>query len=327
MKRLSLLLGSSLLLFTALACGGTEPERFSGDPGALLDQAGAAMAGLESYHTAFSFSTQPDDAQAEGRWEVAFAAPDSYRIRVFGAGGESANAGECETRIGPDGRSQGESCREVSTGNTGSTLLETVYVGDTLYARQCEDIETACGPWQEQARGPLVMAGPSGALAPAWPLVAMEMAGELQFVGQDKVDGVALTHVRGSVNHLRAILENQRRVLTAAGITSFGTMCTSEIVLVPMNETGSLFESAPNTPAEDEELCQEQTFEESLESQEPGLSFYDENRAVIDVWVSRDDFLVHRVALIVPPDEARGVERSFVMEYSLFNQVEIEAPR
>ena len=322
MKRLSLLLAGSFLVFAALACGDGEPERFSADPGALLDQAQAAMAGLESYHTAFSFSTQPDDAQGDGRWEVAFAAPDSYRIRVFGAGGESANAGECESYIGPDGLSRGETCREVSTGNTGSTLLETVYVADTIYSRQCEDIETACGPWREQTREPLVMAGPSGALAPGWPLVAMEMAGEFEFVSQDKTDGVALTHIRGSVNHIRAVLENQRRVLTAAGITSFGRWCTT----IAMNETGSLFESAPGTPVENDEICREQTFEESLESQEPGLSFYDENRAVIDVWVSPDDFLVHRVALSIPPDEANGAEISFVMEYSLFNQVEIEAP-
>ena len=158
---------------------------------------------------------------------------------------------------------------------------------------------------------------------PGWPLVALEMAGELGLVGQDKVDGVALTHLRGSVNHLRAILENQRRFLTAAGITSFGRWCT----IVAMNETGELVEAAPGTPVENEELCHEQTFEESLESQEPGLSFYDENRATIDVWVSPENFLVHRVALIVPPDEAGGAEMSFVVEYSRFNQVEIEAPR
>ena len=81
----------------------------------------------------------------------------------------------------------------------------------------------------------------------------------------------------------------------------------------------------PGEPAA-ELICREQTFEESLESQEPGLSFYDENRATIDVWVSPDDLLVHRVALSIPPDEANGAETSFVMEYSLFNQVEIEAP-
>ena len=175
MKRLSLLFAGSFLLFAALACGGGEPERFSSDSRALLDQAQAAMADLESYHTAFSFSTQPDDAPEEYLWEMEFTAPDSYRILYFGKVGETE--GECEAYISPDGRGRGETCREVFTGTTEPILFESVYVGDTLYGRQCEDIETACDSWEEQPRGPLVIAGPSPSFMPGWPLVALEMAG------------------------------------------------------------------------------------------------------------------------------------------------------
>jgi hypothetical protein len=157
--------------------------------------------------------------------------------------------------------------------------------------------------------------------------VALEMTGELELVGQDEVDGTTLTHLRGSVNHLRAILENQRRVFTAAGITSFGTECTTALTPTVFDETGELVESAPDTPAESEQRCREQTFEEALENQEPGLSFYDENPATIDIWVSADGFLIHRVALSIPPDQAGAVEGAVVVEYSLFNQVQIEAPQ
>ncbi len=311
MKGAFFAVGGLFVLFTVFACGGGKSELISIDPQALLDQARAAMADLESYHTAFSVSTHPDDAPEEYLWELEFTAPDSYRILQFGAGGETASV--CEAYIGPDVRSQDETCREEFTSTTGSALAETVYVGGRLYARQCEDVGMACGPWREQPRGPLVSVGPSAALMPGWPLVALEMAGDLDLVGQDKVDGNTLTHLRGSVNHLRMILENQRRVLTAAGITSFGTSCSVE----------ANFSGQPTA----EPICRELTFEESLESQEPGLSFYDENRAAIDVWVSRDDFLVHRVALTIPPDEASGAEIFLFVEYSRFNQVEIEAPR
>ena len=334
MKRLTLLFVASFLLFAALACSGGESEqissdlpatvaeRISSDPRTILEQTRSAIAALDSYHVAFSLSTHPDDVQGEYRWEVWFAAPDNYRMLMFGAVGESETV--CEYYTSPDGRSRSGSCREVLTSITGSILAEWIYVGDTLYIRQCEDIETACGPWREQPRGPYVIAGPSASLTPGWPLVALELAGELELVGQEEIDGVALIHIRGSVNHLRAILENARRTLAAEGITSFGTECMTVETTVMMNETGELVESAPDTPVENEETCRELTFEES---QEQGLNFYDDNLAVIDIWVSLDDLFLRRITLVAPPKQPVGFDVSYVMEYSLFDQVQIEAPR
>ena len=325
MKRLSLLFAGSYLLFAALACSGaakseqissdlpaTVAERISSDPRTILEQTRSAIAALDSYHVAFSLSTHPDDVQEEYRWEVLFAAPDSYRVLLFGAVGETETV--CESYRSPDGRSGGSACRDVFTSITGSILTEMVYVGDTLYIRQCEDIETACDPWREQPRGPYVIAGPSASLMPGWPLVALELAGELEIVGQEEVDGVALTHLRGSVNQLRAILENQRRALAANGITSFGEECMTVETPVAMNETGELVE----------ESCRELTFEGSQES---GLNFYDDNLAVIDIWVSPDDLFLRRITLVAPPKQPIGFDVSYVMEYSLFDQVQIEAPR
>ena len=291
MKRLTLLFAGSFLLFAALACGGGESEQISSDPQALLDQAQAAMAELESYHATFVFPAAPGDTQEDYRSDVSYAAPNSYRFLNF---------------------------IPLPTSATEPTLIEMVLVGDTIYRRQCKDIDIECESWEEQPRGQVVFPG-SPALHPPWPLVAMEMAGELDLVGQDKIDGVALTHFRGSANHIRAIFESLRRSATAAGINSLGTEC--------MGVETPTANDANGEPVESEGNCREQTFEETLESQEPGLSFYDENRTTIDIWVSSADFLVHRVAIIIPPNESRDGGTSFIVEYSLFDQVQIEAPR
>jgi hypothetical protein len=182
-----------------------------------------------------------------------------------------------------------------------------------MYGRQCNETDGVCDPWREQPRGPFVIAGPSPSYLPQWPLVALQLAEDLELVGEDDVDGITLVHLQGSVNHLRAVLENERRVLTAAGITSFGTECTAEAAL-------------PGEPPGDE-VCRELTFEESLERQEPQLSSYDENPGAIDIWLSADDFLVHRIMLGIPPDQPGAQESSFTVEYSQFNQIKIEAPQ
>lgn len=323
MKRLILLFAGSFLLFAAFACGGGESEQISSDPQALLEQTRAEMAELESYHVVFSFPTDPDYAQEEYRWGVSYAAPDSFRFLVFLPGGEIT----CEASIAPDGLTRDQICFEGPASATETTLSEMVVAGDKIYRRQCEEIDRGCGPWDEQPRGQIVFPG-SPAFHPQWPMVAMEMSADLEFVGQEEVDGAALTHFRGSVNQIRVMMETLRRSATAAGITSFGTVCKSALPTpTVIDETGKVVESVPGTPVENEERCREQTFEESLASQEPGLSFADDNPATFDIWVSPDDFLVRRVAFSIPPHGSRDVATAFFMEYSLFDQVQIEAPR
>ncbi len=57
------------------------------------------------------------------------------------------------------------------------------------------------------------------------------------------------------------------------------------------------------------------------------LSFSDENPATIDIWVSPDGFLIHRVELSIPDDDPEGRVGVVLVEYSQFNHVQIEAPR
>ena len=161
---------------------------------------------------------------------------------------------------------------------------------------------------------------------PRWELVALELTDGLELVGEELVDDATLLHLRGSVNHLRAIFENQRRVLTEAGITSFGSECSSIVTPIAVDEAGSLLGPTPSNSMDVEEDCRELTFEGSLERQEPDLSFYDEHPGTIDVWVVADNSLIQRIELGIPPDGPVGEEDLFTIEYSLFNEVEIEAP-
>ena len=319
-------IGLILLLFLGSNAERTNDAAFrSGDPRALVDKALSSMTQLDSFHAAFVLSIPPDDVREKAGWEIEFEAPDSYRMLLFGAEGESER--RCESYLLPDASGSGETCYDVLISISEYTVAETVVVGDTMYGRRCNETDGVCDPWREQPRGPFVIAGPSPSFLPQWPLVAIELAEDFELVGREDRDGVTLVHFQGSVNHLRAILENQRRVLTAAGITSFGEECTARAIPRIVDETGEPVESTPDRGAEDEESCRELTFEESLEQQEPGLSFYDENPGAIDIWLSPDDFLVHRIVLGIPPDEPGAQESSFTVEYSQFNQIEIEAPQ
>jgi len=240
----------------------------------MVSEALSAMEGLRSYRLEMLFTS------AEGQPVVIeFAVPDSYHFLIH-----AVQADEIEE---PEG------------------VYEVIMVGDKAYTRQCGDIEKACDPWRQGPRPPVPIAGPSPSFAPGWPLVALEMAQGLQVVGAEDVDGVEATYLRGTVNHIRAVRENERRVFTAAGITTFGKECEQS--------------------AGREEVCRDLTFEENLAQQEPELSFYDENPSTIDAWV-REDGLVLRIAVDIPPHDTSDGVTGVAVEYSRFNEVTIEAP-
>ncbi len=335
--------GIALMLFLLLGANGDEADGGASvstdtsnavetsDPRAIVDQALAAMTELDSYSTAYSLPIRQDDLREEAAWEVEFAVPDSYRFLLFGADGETER--RCEPSLNPDGTGGGQTCYDVMTAITAYTVDELVFVGEATYARQCNETDGVCDPWREQPRGPFVIGGPSEAFLPGWDLVALELADGLELVSEDEENGAKLLHVRGSVNQIRAIFENQRRVFTEAGITSFGSECTSRVTpqVVEIERDGDVaVVSTPASFASDgsfasDENCRELTFEESLERQEPELSYNDEHPNIIDVWVSPDDALIRRIELSVPLDDL-DFEGSFTIKYSLFNEVEIEAP-
>ena len=324
MKRLSLLLGGSILLFTAFACGDGEPERFSGDPGALLDQAHAAMADLESYRLEMSVGGTEIVAYLDPAI-MEFAAPDGNRFLQFGhVGGviEVCEGDDLFSAFFPQGLNDEQTCREIwrSVSRTRRSVVEQIIVGDNAYRRRCEeaidpdarDADREFDPWDERPRPPIAAPGSGGLYFPQWPFVAIELAEDIELVLKEERDDADLLHLRGFIQFERTLMENERRVLTAAGVTSFHSECKLEAI-------GQGGEGRQT-------ICVDLTFEQALQQREPHLSFSDENPATIDIWVSRDGFLIHRVELSIPDDDPEGRIGVVLVEYSLFDQVQIEAP-
>lgn len=302
-----LLVALSLALI-ATSCGQGDEAEISGGVEELWGDAQSTMLVIQSYHMELIFPTQPEEFGIE----VDYVAPDSYRLLLFSAEGETTK--ECEPGAEDGVFVGGEVCREVFTEITGRSVYEAIIVGDALYARECDDLEEGCEDWEQRERPPVVLAGPSPTFAPGWPLVALEQAEPVEVVGLEELDGTDLIHLHGRVNHLRAIFENERRIMTTAGITSFGTECTLETGL-------------PGEPPR-EEVCRELTFEQSLERQALTLSFYDEQPAVIDIWIDPNSSFVHRIAIGAgpPPDEDDDDRIVIIIDYSRHNAMQIEAP-
>lgn len=299
-------------LALAAGCGGGGKDVEVGDAQTFVADALAAMSNLHSYHVAFRFPTDPQDARDETRWDADISRTSGVRFLVYDARGPSKEV--CDS---------GQSCRQILTAIERRVVLESIFSGDRVSVRQCEEAGSPCSSWQSQPfEGGIIAAGPSPSYYPGWPLVLLSMARSWEAV--DTKDGIV--HLRGEANQLRAILEHERLLVTAAGGTSFGEECTAEaeepVVVSPSGEV----EATPAaTPAE---ICRELTFEEALEQQEPDLSFFDEHPSAVDVWVSPDNHLVRRITITAEP---RPGHRAWegepaTIEYSLHNAVQIEEP-
>jgi hypothetical protein len=302
MRAALLAIGLAALL---AACGGGGSSEVDGTPEEWAQRALDAMADAQSYRVEFS----APDADVEFGWAFEYAVPDSYHFSI--EVGEKSVDGECYALPGGETTGDCNANGEI----TNRYFFEQILIGDVSYSRRCERENEGCDAWEEQERPPYPVIGPSPSYLPGWPLVAIELAAWDGVRG----DGGDIV-VRGTVNHLRAIFENDRRVLTAAGVTSFGQSCTAANetpVAIGENLTGDMPEGVE---------CHEQTFEEMLAAQEPGLSFYDASPATIELTVSRDDGTVRRIELSAEaaPDHDEGV--TLVIIYSRFGDVTIEAP-
>ena len=308
------LAGATLLL--AFACADDETEDISPngyiEPEVATRRALDVMKVLHSYRLTVIPAPTSNDPLRELRWVVEFVAPDTYRSLEFDVEGESEEV--CESYTDPENQAFVKRCYPVLTSVTRRTLYERISSPDRLYFRECRDVDKDCSEWAKYLLPsvPVASAGPSSSYLPQWPLVALEMTRGLQFLGIEEFDGDSLVHLRGVVNPLRAVLENQRRVYSAAGVTSYGMRCEGEVV-----EPG-------DEPAE--ETCRELTYEDVLKKEEPKLIPYDRNPATIDIWLSPEDFIVHRISVRIPQEEPRTGEMPLDIRYSGFNEVTIEPP-
>ena len=256
----------ALSLCLVTACGDApSTESSTIDAREVLDMAGDQIDGT-SYHVIFRTTTQPDDIGDEIRWEADLQPPDRFRFFL----------------------------------HTKDQVLEAIGIDGKGYGRYCGDVDIECGPWEgPYPVPPIASAGPSPSYMPGWPLVAAEMAEGLEVVRSQNSGRGEEIHIRGNVNHVRAILEHQCRIFEEVGVTSFGEECVD----------GS---------------CRNLTFDEYLGTQ-PQWEFYDENMAVMDVWIGRAG-LIDRMKFQIPPEVGRGAAMVITIEYSMFGEIAIERP-
>ena len=291
------------LALVAIACG-SERDLADLDLDAvdLVTRSTGVMNELDSYHVRFTITAHPEDVREEHVWEFDVVRPDSYRVVLHSV--EGAEKEVCETR------GHGGTCTIVLTSITKRSRFEGLYVGDFAYSRECDGDGDHCGDWEREARPELLVFGPSPSYLPQWPIVALEMIDDAESVELVRIAGVETVLIRGKLNLLRAVLENQRRLLEPLGITTFSTQCSSGGV--PMNVEGDTF------------TCRDLSFEETLERQD-NVAFQDENPPTVDVWISPEDGRLHRIT-ITGPFEDGGLPEPMTIDYSDFNGVSLEAP-
>jgi len=155
-------------------------------------------------------------------------------------------------------------------------------------------------------------------------VVALEMADALSVS-----EGV----LRAGVNQIRAIFEHSRRLQEAAGVApQFTRACDGGVTPVEIRD-GTVV-STPQASDMDDLECRDLTYEESLENQEPGLSFIDEHPSRIE---AEFDPATNRLSTftitMIEEDyvggdepEPSGETRTITFTYSDYDDVTIEAP-
>jgi hypothetical protein len=263
MRLLALLVAATLLVTACRGGGdsssGAEVRTIDAKASAksVVLQTVYAMQNVESYHLTATIPTHPDDVRGKFGWDIEFAQPDLYRILV--PFDEGATRQECHA----DTIEGGTVCYDVMVSVTNHGVGESLVVGETVYGRECADIDRDCNEWQQAPRGDVVVPVLSPSYLPQWPIVALEMARDLQTIGEEELDGEAVIHFQAKVNTLRAISENYRHVFEAAGVTTFGQECVGR--------------------SDGQEECRDTTYEDLLEQLEPRLSYSDANPAAVDV--------------------------------------------
>lgn len=305
-------IGISLLALLLAACGSNQPDLDPNlDVEALVAKSSLEMNALDSYHVRFGVTMRSDDAREEGVWEFDFVPPDTYRFVFYAEEGDERNV--CET---PE---RGVTCTPVLTTVTERSRFEVLYVGEFMYRRQCDGEGDDCGDWEQEPRPESPVFGPTSTYLPQWPIVALEMISDAEATELTRTAGVETVLVRGSVNMIRAVLENQRRVLEALGITSLSTEC---VTLVEFMDEEAVPETPQPTPTP---TCRDLTFEETL-AKEDSVAFQDENPATVDFWISPDDGYMRRLVIVIPPEEAGDLETTVTIDYTDFNEATVEAP-
>jgi len=277
-----------LLVSVLISRGGDDAGSATlppGDATTLLRQSRVAMLELDSLQLQMT-------TQWEGRedtYRVAWQSPDSFHV------------------LSPYVTAVYETGKDPVITDHG--FVEAIAVGDRIYVRQCEAEDEDCQPWEESARDGLYVPAFAGeALDPMWTIELLGLMPDAQIVGQENVDGVACTRIRGSANIMRAWIQSWRRAEEIRGPLDWGEECTA----TPTEPSG-----------ETEEDCHSLSLDEYIATYEDDLRKQDENPPSVEVWIGRDDKLMRRLefrtVLAEPP------AGSFT--FSQFDEVEVQPPK
>lgn len=194
------------------------------------------------------------------------------------------------------------------------TTFELVLHGDRAYGRQCENYPEVCMPWQEEdERPPVPGAGGLTSVAPeTLGLTTLSLIEDGELLGMEDYNGSYAIHLRGSLILGKAILENKRSVY--GGIQDYWESCESVEVAGGPAAT---------------ETCRTLSFEEYAQEEYGERDFDLEPRSPVHLWLSADDFRLHRLVIGQPgtsPDLPTPASTYFEVSYSHFNQVQVEPP-
>jgi len=276
-----LLLVSILISRGGDGAGSTAP--LTGDAATLLRQSQAAMLDLDSLEAEM---TSPWEGR-ELTYRVAWQRPDSFHI------------------LYPNLTVEYETEKDPVTTDHG--LVEAIAIGERMYTRQCVEEGADCEPWGEGLRDGTYV--PMGAieLDPMWTIELLGLVSDAQVVGQEEVDSVECTHIRGKANITQAMVQSWRRAEEIRGPLYWGEEC-----MMIDSDAGS------------SEECHATTLEEHVAMAEESARVQGQTQATVEVWVGQDDRLMRRLEFPVLP----GVEPtpgSFT--FSEFNEVTVEPPK
>ncbi|MDT7943110.1 MAG: hypothetical protein RQ985_00970 [Dehalococcoidia bacterium] len=187
-------------------------------------------------------------------------------------------------------------------------VVETIWTVEYMYFRRCRAERDGCEEWQKQPPTPIPLGAPGSVsvYVPGWPLTLLELAQDLRVTGRQVIGKQQVVQLQGHLNHVRAFLENVRRLYTKLGHENMGQRCTQ----------------GPGGQRE----CQPITFQDLLDQQKQAIDHYEAHPATIRAWLGQDDGLLHQLELEIPPGPSGERQVTIKTRYVRFQGVEINIP-
>ena len=278
-----------LLLVSALisrgggsGAGPATPQ--AGDAAGLLRQSQEAILELDSFQAEMTTSWEG----REDTYRVAWQSPDSFHV------------------LSPYVVAHYESGQETEITDYG--FVEAIAIGDRMYTRQCAEEDEDCQPWGEGLRDGIYVPLGAAELDPFWTIELLGLTSDAQIVGQENVEGVPCTRIRGKANVMRAMIQSWRRAEETRGPINWGEECTA----------------TPTEPgSETQEECHTTTLDEYIAMHEDSVRQQDENLGSVEVWIGRDDKLMRRLEFPLVADQPAGG----YFALSQFNEVTVQPPK